>query len=81
MVKDLPTYVRIGEEGYSQFTKNLIDRKHYKETNMQVLSWEIINDILKNNYGIELRKEINHTKAFDPSETKETGWIWLVGKM
>ena len=54
VVKDLPTYVESVKKVIPIY-QDLIDRKHYKETVRYAgFKLEIIANILKNNYGIEL---------------------------
>ena len=57
VVKDLPTYVESVKKVIPIY-QELIGRKHYKETVRYAgFKLEIIVNILKNNYGIELSKE------------------------
>ena len=57
VVKDLPTYVESVKKVIPIY-QELIDRKHYKETVRYAgFKLEIIVNILKNNYGIELEEK------------------------
>ena len=57
VVKDLPTYVESVKKVIPIY-QELQDRKHYKETVRYAgFKLEIIANILKNNYGIELEEK------------------------
>ena len=57
VVKDLPTYVESVKKVIPIY-QELIGRKHYKETVRYAgFKLEIIVNILKNNYGIELSEK------------------------
>jgi hypothetical protein len=57
VVKDLPTYVESVKKVIPIY-QELQDRKHYKETVRYAgFKLEIIANILKNNYGIELSEK------------------------
>jgi hypothetical protein len=57
VVKDLPTYVESVKKVIPIY-QDLVGRKHYKETVRYAgYKLEIITNILKSNYGIELEKK------------------------
>ena len=57
VVKDLPTYVESVKKVIPIY-QELIDRKHYKETvRYAAFKLELITEVLRNNYGIELSEE------------------------
>ena len=57
VVKDLPTYVESVKKVIPIY-QELIDRKHYKETvRYAAYKLEVITEILKSNYGIELSEK------------------------
>ena len=57
VVKDLPTYVESVKKVIPIY-QELIDRKHYKEiVRYAAYKLEVITEILKKNYGIELDKK------------------------
>ena len=57
VVKDLPTYVESVKKVIPIY-QELIDRKHYKETvRYAAYKLEVITEILKKNYGIELEEK------------------------
>ena len=57
VVSDLPTYVESVKKVIPIY-QDLIDRKHYKETvRYATYKLEVITEILKKNYGIELEKK------------------------
>jgi hypothetical protein len=57
VVKDLPTYVESVKKVIPIY-QELIDRKHYKETvRYAAYKLEVITEILKKNYGIELSEK------------------------
>ena len=57
VVKDLPTYVESVKKVIPIY-QDLVGRKHYKETvRYAAYKLEIITNILKSNYGIELSEK------------------------
>ncbi len=57
VVKDLPTYVESVKKVIPIY-QDMIGRKHYKETvRYAAFKLELITEVLRNNYGIELSEK------------------------